>query len=795
MSDLMPVVGSEADRLFDLLPAVHRTRDEEAGHPLRDLLRVIAEQVELVEQDLEGLYDNWFVETSDDWVVPYLGELVGYEPVAEAGDPASASPELARALVPRQEVANLVRALRRKGTLALLEELGRDVAGWPARAVEYARLLAVMADPDFPHPDRGRTVDLHDADALELIDGPFDRLAHTVDVRRPGSHRSPGRYGIDSVVLWLWRTRIRHLVSSPAACLEEVSPSSFTFSVLGNDAPIFRRVVPEADATTIAGEANLPVPLRRLSLAADASVVYGPGRTFDLEVGVRRGSGIAREPVPVERLVAADLSDWSYRPRPGTVAVDPQLGRVAFPPGQARHGLWVEYRYGSAADIGGGPYPRRLTAPSTGTFHQTVTQTKPYPAGSVRSIGKALDRWEKVREKTPTCVIEILDNEVYAETLVVSVRRGESVEIRAAQRTRPVIHLLDRSRNAADAFVITTESEPELEAEPESESESEYEPEPEAGYDDPKTGGKPGRYGEEQPPPEDHSGGCVRLDGLLVMGRAVRVEGPLQRVEIVDCTLVPGWGLRPDCDPTRPSEPSLELYSCRGPVRITRSILGSIQVYADEVTSDPVEVTLCDSVLDATSDSREAVGAPNWPLAHASLVFSDCTVIGQVQTHAITFVENTIFTGRVRVARRQIGCVRYSYVPPGSRTPRRHRCQPDLAEAAARAAARADGLGTAEVEESARLARQLVVPVFESTRYGTPSYPRLGPTCPAAIVRGADDESEMGALHDLYEPQRLANLRARLQQYRPARSDTAVLVADLAAYDSRHRPGGYTRDR
>jgi len=776
MNDLMPGAGAQADRLFELLPAVHRARDEEAGHPLRDLLRVIAEEVDLIERDLEGLYDNWFVETSADWVVPYLGELVGYEPVAEAGDPSAATPELARALVPRQEVANLVRALRRKGTLALLEELGRDVAGWPARAVEYARLLAVMADPDFPHPDRGRTVDLHDADAIELLDGPFDRLAHTVDVRRPGSHRAPGRYGIDSVALWVWRTRVRHLVSSPAACLEEVSPSSFTFSVLGNDAPIFRRAQPEADATTIAGEANLPVPLRRRALADDPSAVYGPGLTFDLEIGVRRGSGIAREPVPAGRLVAADLSDWSYRPRPGTVAVDPELGRVAFPPGHAPHGLWVEYRYGASADIGGGPYPRRLATPAPGTFHQTVTQTKPYPTGSVRSIGAALERWEKVRDKTPTCLIEILDNEVYAETLVVAVRRGESVEIRAAQRTRPVIHLLDRTRNAADAFVITTE--PPLDQDE---------------YEDAKTDRK-GAEDCEQPPPEDRRGGCVRLDGLLVTGRAVRVEGPLQRVEIVDCTLVPGWGLRPDCDPARPSEPSLELYSCRGPILVNRSVLGSIQVYADEVTSDPVEVTLCDSVLDATSDAREAVGAPNWPLAHASLTLRDCTVIGQVQTHAITLAENTIFTGRVRVARRQIGCVRYSYVPPGSRTPRRHRCQPDAAEAAARSEAAADGLGPAEREERARLARQLVVPVFESTRYGTPSYPRLGPTCPAEIVRGADDESEMGAGHDLYEPQRLANLRARLEQYTPARSDTAVLVADLAAYDVRHRPGGYTGD-
>jgi len=770
MTDL--VRTPDPDRLFELLPAILRTRDEDTGHPLRDLLRVVADQVDVVEQDVAGLYDNWFVETAADWVVPYLGELVGYRPVDAAGVLSAASPELARALVPRQEVANLVRSLRRKGTLGLLEELGRDVAGWPARAVEFARLLVVVVDLDFPHPDRGRAVDVHDMDALELLDGPFDRLAHTVDVRRPSSRRAPGRYGIDSVGLWVWRTRTRHLVSSPAACLEEVSPSSFTFSVLGNDAPIFRRPEPEPDATTVAGEAQLPVPLRRRALAADPSAVYGPGRTFDLQVGVRRGSGIAREPVPVERLVAADLSDWSYRPRRGTVAVDPERGRVAFPPGQAPHGLWVEYRYGTPADIGGGPYPRRLVAPGTATFHQTVSQTKPYPAGSVRSVSTALERWEKVRDQQPTCVIEILDNEVYTETLVVSVRRGESVEVRAGQRVRPVIHLLDRSRNAPDALVITTE--PEYEPEPDEHDE-------ESGDDDQQAG-------------PDRRGGCVRLDGLLVAGRAVHVEGPLQRVEIVDCTLVPGWGLRPDCEPTRPAEPSLELYSCRGPVHVTRTILGSIQVYADEVTSDPVEVVLCDSVLDATSDEREAVGAPNWPLAHATLTLSDCTVIGQVQTHAIELAENTIFTGSVRVARRQVGCVRYSYVPPGSRTPRRHRCQPDLAESAARSEADQDGRTPAERDDAVRLAQQRVAPIFESTRYGLPSYPRLGPTCPPEIVRGADDESEMGALHDLYAPQRMASLRTRLEQFTPAHSDPAVLVADLAAYDERHRPDGQARE-
>ena len=43
------------DRLYDLVPAVYRMRDADQGYPLRALLRVIAEQVTLVEQDIGAM--------------------------------------------------------------------------------------------------------------------------------------------------------------------------------------------------------------------------------------------------------------------------------------------------------------------------------------------------------------------------------------------------------------------------------------------------------------------------------------------------------------------------------------------------------------------------------------------------------------------------------------------------------------------------------------------------------------------------------------------------------------------
>jgi hypothetical protein len=73
--------------------------------------------------------------------------------------------------------------------------------------------------------------------------------------------------------------------------------------------------------------------------------------------------------------------------------------------------------------------------------------------------------------------------------------------------------------------------------------------------------------------------------------------------------------------------------------------------------------------------------------------------------------------------------------------------------------------------------RLRVQPQFESTRYGRPTYCQLAEACPEEIERGADDESEMGVFHDLYQPQRAANLRARLDEYTPAGAEAGIIYA------------------
>jgi hypothetical protein len=146
--------------------------------------------------------------------------------------------------------------------------------------------------------------------------------------------------------------------------------------------------------------------------------------------------------------------------------------------------------------------------------------------------------------------------------------------------------------------------------------------------------------------------------------------------------------------------------------------------------------------------------------------------------------ENSIFDGRVRVARRQTGCVRFCWVPVGSRTPRRYECQPDAALAKLKAEReklnaeqeKHTGIkGEPLSDEEKSLEARRVRPQFNSQRYGSPTYCQLAETCAAEITEGAEDEAEMGVFHDLYQPQRNANLRARLDQFTPAGLEAGII--------------------
>src|SRR3546814_11902911 len=100
-----------------------------------------------------------------------------------------------------------------------------------------------------------------------------------------------------------------------------------------------------------------------------------------------------------------------------------------------------------------------------------------------------------------------------------------------------------------------------------------------------------------------------------------------------------------------------------------------------------------------------------------------------------------------------MGCVRFSYVPPGARTPRRFRCQPDLAaeQAIDDATRRNPSLSDVSKARLRSLAGSRVRPAFTDRRYGRPAYMPLARSVDGGIPEGADDEGPLGALHTRYE--------------------------------------------
>lgn len=650
-----------ADRLYNLLPAVYRLRDAERGEPLRALLAVIDEQVTALEENLAQLYDDQFIETSADWVVPYIGDLIGYRALH------GVVPQISS---PRAEVANTIAYRRRKGTASVIEQLARDVTGWDARVVEFFQLLATTQYMNHIRPRAIVTPDLCKWEPLERLGTAFEKTAHTLDVRNIGSKR--GKYNIPNIGIFLFRLRAYSLTDSPAF---QFDAHRFLFSPLGNNTPLFNRPEPEQEISHLAAPRNVPSPISRRVLHESLAEYYGRAKSLSLRVDDAE--------VDASQIVICDLSDissnWAHVPPAGKIAIDPVLGRIAFNPTDAAPGsVVVSYHYGFSADMGGGEYNRAASLDDTLPVAQSVS------GGA--SIQNALDALAE------SGAVEIGDSGRYSETLSLDVPANTNVELRAANHARPHLAL------GGDLLI------------------------------------------------KGDATSQVTLNGLFISGGAIHVSGNFGTLRLRHCTLVPGQTLNSDGTPVSPDKPGLIVDAPNATIELDHCIVGALRIL------ESARVVITNSIVDATDETRVAFAASDGKGAGAPLTIRNSTVIGKVHTREIELASNSIFLARlaendpwnapVISTRKQVGCVRFSYVPFFSQTPRRYRCQPT------------------KPSDEARMR-----PQFNSLRYGDAAYAQLSQRAAPEIRAGAEDDAEMGAFHDLYQPQRESNLRTRLDEY------------------------------
>src|SRR5215469_12107062 len=123
-----------ADKLWNLIPGVYRAEDSNVfgvNGPLREMVNRIGAQAAIVRRSIDRLWEDQSIETCDDWVISYIADLLATKLVSSLD-----------ARGQRIDVAKTIYYRRRKGTLAVLEEIAANITGWDARVVEFFRRLA-----------------------------------------------------------------------------------------------------------------------------------------------------------------------------------------------------------------------------------------------------------------------------------------------------------------------------------------------------------------------------------------------------------------------------------------------------------------------------------------------------------------------------------------------------------------------------------------------------------------------------------------------------------------------------
>lgn len=611
------------ERLYQLLPAVYRQRDAAQREPLRALLAVIEGELRLVEGDIARLYENWFIETCDEWVVPYLGDLLnvrGLLPVENG------------ALSQRALVANALGYRRRKGTAAMLEQLARDVTGWPAKAVEFFERLATTQHLNHLRPANLCTVDLHDMDGLELLDGPFERATHTAEVRHIDNGR--GRYNIPNIGLFLWRLQSYAVTRGTPRPVADPADGRYTFNPLGIAAPLFNRPRTEREITQLAGEENVPGPLRRLPLHEELeglrqALVDGktPSSLFFgaqpvLQIFIQRGNNSGFAMVPPEEVLICDLSDlpaappadWRRPPatkkytrasdgaeveRPITVAVDPVQGRLSFRADPTLRAVEVSYAYGFGGDLGGGPYDRQASVAQwfDRTDEREIWQmgvTRNPPADDERlvaTLAEAVQAWNDVLSdgEERVGIIAVMDSRTYEEGLTnsqaITVPAGSRLAIVAADWPETPDPEIPGRQQRVEGQLAPTNLRPHL------------------------RGDLAVQAGAPVP---TATGGELILDGLLIEGALSVLQGQpddsgqptsLGGLRLAHCTLVPGHSLNEAGASREPNRPSVVVDPANNQLRLQvyRSITGPLRLPAEIA-----DLEVRDSIIDSPTRGGRA---------------------------------------------------------------------------------------------------------------------------------------------------------------------------------------------
>jgi hypothetical protein len=772
--------------LYDRLPEIYKIRDEEQQPPgqLKQYLALVEIAFGAIHDNIDDLYHDLFIETCDDWVIPYIGDLLGTSHLK--GD----------AWTLRADVADTIALRRRKGTLGAIEQLTYDLTRWGVHCVELLENLVWNHHLNHQRPDRGGnppyatatrhtvirggTVTLRDPAMLSLLNSPFDPFAHVVDLKPPAG--GDLRYNLPNLAIFLWRlTAYRIDVAQPV--IKTIDPTKFPdadplvvrFDVhpLGQPLQLFNinRQNPNLrpPMVSLIDETPSPIPAARLTSSSNAGApdkyvtveTYDPTPTNPAANAIDIGETGLQLHLPEPPFAG---TDWSFRGanlcawetglnpplHDREIAIDPTIGRIAI---RVKNNdevtalvdrLLLTYTYGAVGPVGAHPISRSL-APK-------VWQSRPGEAPEdvefrvVKFRQEAPNGLQQVLQDigtlTTPLVIEIQDSMTHILDISGHPKEGgkayiplnRSLIIRAASGHRPVIKLVQPLR---------------------------FRPKKVKGDDT-----------EQDDLNALMSLLTVRLEGLyltrgdswvpinpLIEPDALIERAAVHQLEILDCTLDPGGNKQ--LEPTGKVKrndifTALKLESSYGftndpaekdafnqvpEIILHRTISGRILI------DIPYKLYLTESILDAgagvnddatnnfaitgTTDPANTWGAPTQ--------VSSITVFGRMRVESISG-QGGIWVHQLEVLNNQKGCLKFSYFRGvGDRLPQNHACV----------------TGT-----DAKLR-------FVSEIFGQPAYGQLHQSTDIRIREQGPNDDFMGAFGFLLEAHKWRNLQIRFREFMP----------------------------
>lgn len=767
--------------LYTRLPEIYRIKDNEIQpvEQLKNYLSVIEEIFGNVHENIEQLYNDFFIETCDDWVIPYIGDLLGNSHLF--GDPWTL----------RADVADTIALRRRKGTIGAIELLTYDLTGWGVHCVELMEKMLWNQHLNHQRPDaggnppygknssttintviRGGTVTLRDPAVLCLLNTPFDSFAHTADLK-PQTN-SNILYNLPNLAVFLWRLEAYRIeiskplfnkkfkISSPKTANGAKFVVSFYIHPLGEPVTLFNinRYNPDAKppVVTIIDEVPVPIPYARLNEGREGSAVdkYVSVDTYDISDPQLGDLEISDAGLQFHFSSSFEGDKWTFRGdnlcawnsavvpevQNREIILDPDIGRILIGVKtntealDVKKNLLLTYTYGAVGPVGAHPISR--SSIPTKWNNETVThKTVKY---QVNPNGLR-DELNNIQDSTSPIVIEIKDSMVHTLDLSdpsltgiknedggPNLQLNRSLIIRAADDQRPIIKLKKPLR-----FRPTNVA---------------------------------GSSQDEQDKFDDVMNNLtVRLEGLYITrdssfpaNAPLIARAALNSLEIINTTLDPGGSKKLDGTAAGSRllmRNSIELKKPYGfskskeekafkqtpNVIINRSVTGSLLIDTGYL------LFATDSIIDAGKGVNDdpddsygisgAVDPPNkWG---APLQFSGITVFGKTRVESING-KGGIFIHSLEVMNNQKGCIKQSYFSGESnRLPQNYAC-----------------IKGSDVKLK-----------FVSEIFGNQAYAQISRTSAFEIRERGPGDDAMGAFGFLLEAHKWKNIQIRFNEFMP----------------------------